>query len=248
MDYKLDFEDLMVQTGLGALHCRHHAGKGGRIVFLHGIGSSTLDWDRLLKHLPADLDVYLVDLLGHGKSDKPRIDYTIGAQVGTIEELVMGLGLGDFYLFGHSYGGWIAAAYASRHGVGGLVLEDPGGVAEAFYEMEASGKAAEFKERLFKATMRFNENRDYVMRSILDLSFTEYKLDQQLLSGIRSRTLLIWGSADPMFETKYSGLVKARIHGSVLKIIDGAAHVPHYTHSAVVASELLEFMGVQKSI
>ena len=104
-----DFEDGFSYTSPGALHFKRHPGTKEKIIFIHSLGGKTRDWKRLMDFLPDDLDVYLIDLLGHGESDAPEMDYTIHAQFQAFREFIALQNNGDSYIFGHSYGGWVAA-------------------------------------------------------------------------------------------------------------------------------------------
>ena len=119
-----NLEDGYVQTALGKLHYRRHRGER-TIVFLHGFGANMKAFKRLSELLPDQLGFCLVDLLGHGESEAPRIEYTVGKQAQAVKELLQSLDLQDSYLFGHSYGGWITASIAQGNYKGrGIILED----------------------------------------------------------------------------------------------------------------------------
>ncbi len=56
-----------------------------------------------------------VDLVGHGKSGKPDIDYRFPTQRRYLEEFISVLGLTDLVLVAHDWGSGLGFAYASRH-------------------------------------------------------------------------------------------------------------------------------------
>ena len=125
MDYDKDFEDGFEYTSMGALHFMHHPGTKEKIIFLHGMGANTKVWSKLVQFLPDGLDVFLIDLLGHGKSDAPEMDYTVSNQFQALREFIAAQNNGNSFIFGHSYGGWIAAYYASQpYTCKGIILED----------------------------------------------------------------------------------------------------------------------------
>lgn len=70
------------------------------------------------------------DLRGHGRSKplKDR-DYSIEHQAEDIDAIANGLGIEEFVLVGHSFGGTVALDYAGIHPerVAGLLLADPSG-------------------------------------------------------------------------------------------------------------------------
>jgi pimeloyl-ACP methyl ester carboxylesterase len=52
------------------------------------------------------------DLLGHGKSDKPRTDYSVAAYANGLRDLLSVLGIDRVSLVGHSLGGGVAMQFA----------------------------------------------------------------------------------------------------------------------------------------
>lgn len=242
MDYEKDFEDGFEYTSLGALHYLHHPGTKGKIIFLHGLGSNTKAWTKLVQFLPNDLDVFLLDLLGHGESDAPQIDYTISNQFQALREFIAMQNNGDSYIFGHSYGAWIAAYYASQPCTSkGLILEDSAGLKEHFDSITKSGMD-KYKEDMLRSVMMVNSNKDYVFKSILESEFGEDQLTQEILSKITTKTKLIWGSEDSRVDKSYGQIFQNNIKGSTLDIINGAGHEPHYTNPKEVSDIIIKFM------
>ena len=52
-------------------------GHGTPLLLVHGLGSSTLDWEMQIPALAARYRVIVPDIRGHGRSDKPRERYSI---------------------------------------------------------------------------------------------------------------------------------------------------------------------------
>lgn len=104
-------------------------GWGPLLVLIHGITSNSATWDRVLPRLARRYTVLAPDLLGHGRSDKLRGDYSVGAHANTIRDLMDALGYRRATLIGHSLGGGVAMqlAYQYADRVDRLVLVAPGG-------------------------------------------------------------------------------------------------------------------------
>jgi pimeloyl-ACP methyl ester carboxylesterase len=84
------------------------------VIFVHGGMGEAGSWAPLLPHLPADLDVVLVDRPGCGESfaiDYRGLDYRAEAAA-FVEDVVAGLGLERPTLVGSSMGGFFVLAYA----------------------------------------------------------------------------------------------------------------------------------------
>lgn len=242
MDYMADFVDETVSTPYGMMHYRIHRSVGKCMVFLHGFGATTRVWSRLLECMPGSQTVCLVDLMGHGSSDAPDIDYTVKMQAEAVGALVQSLKLKNIYLVGHSYGGWVAAYYAIGKTLGGLVLIDAGGPKEQFENRPPGRTLEEEKRMLLKAALSMNKNNERVMRSVLDNS-TEFQLDGPALGGISARTLIVWGENDTLIPLSCAHAFKNGIPDSRLSIVGGAKHEPHYTNAKEVCGLLEQFIS-----
>jgi pimeloyl-ACP methyl ester carboxylesterase len=104
-------------------------GSGPLLVLIHGITSNSATWDRVLPKLAKRYTVIAPDLLGHGRSDKLRGDYSVGAHANTVRDLLDALGHRSATFVGHSLGGGVALqlAYQYPERVDQLVLVAPGG-------------------------------------------------------------------------------------------------------------------------
>ena len=85
------------------------------------------------RSFPPSLGRYTVvapDLLGHGESDKPRHDYSLGAYANMVRDLMIALGIDRATIVGHSFGGGVAMQFAYQHPsrCERLVLESSGGL------------------------------------------------------------------------------------------------------------------------
>ncbi|KAH6946522.1 hypothetical protein HPB50_013785 [Hyalomma asiaticum] len=106
------------------------------LVLVHGFGSGVALWLLNLDYLAQDRTTYCFDLLGFGRSSRPRLSRdALEAEyqfVQSIEEWRAQVGLDRFVLLGHSMGGFLAASYALRfpERVAHLVLADPWGFPE----------------------------------------------------------------------------------------------------------------------
>lgn len=92
------------------------AGEGDPIVLLHGYLSSSQYFRTMQKRLATTHKVIALDLLGFGKSPKPRVNYTYEDQLTAIRETLDSLGVQKpFTLIGHSMGALVALRYATTH-------------------------------------------------------------------------------------------------------------------------------------
>jgi pimeloyl-ACP methyl ester carboxylesterase len=106
------------------------AGDGPVVVLVHGIAGSSEQWDDAARLLSERFTVVAPDLLGHGRSAKPRGDYSLGAYAVSIRDLLIALGHRRATVVGHSLGGGIAMQFAYQFPIfcERLVLVSSGGL------------------------------------------------------------------------------------------------------------------------
>lgn len=90
-------------------------GEGRPLLFIHGLGSSTRDWERQVEHFAESHRVITVDLRGHGQSDKPGGPYSIRQFSEDVAGLIGDLGVGPVSIVGISLGGMVAFQLAADH-------------------------------------------------------------------------------------------------------------------------------------
>lgn len=106
------------------------AGSGPALLLIHGIGDNSATWNEVIPHLAKNFTVIAPDLLGHGRSDKPRADYSIAAYANGMRDLLTVLGFERATVIGHSLGGGVALqfSYQFPQMVERLIVVAPGGV------------------------------------------------------------------------------------------------------------------------
>ncbi|HEY9806651.1 MAG TPA: alpha/beta fold hydrolase, partial [Candidatus Obscuribacterales bacterium] len=127
---------LNVSLNLGSLDAKVQPaaylemGSGTTLLLLHGFLGTGACWLPLMEKLRSHYRCISLDLLGFGNSGKPIIRYDIAQEVAFVRQVVEALNLGTCYIMGHSFGGWVAAAYALQYpdAVSGLVLAAAAGI------------------------------------------------------------------------------------------------------------------------
>src|SRR6201999_1674399 len=106
------------------------AGSGPAILLIHGIGDNSTTWSTVQTKLAQRFTVIAPDLLGHGKSDKPRADYSVAAYANGMRDLLSVLDIDEVTVIGHSLGGGVAMQFAYQFPqlVERLILVGAGGV------------------------------------------------------------------------------------------------------------------------
>ncbi len=100
------------------------------ILLVHGLAGSAETWRDVIAALGDDVTVVAPDLLGHGRSDKPRQDYSLGGHASLLRDLMVALDIERATIVGHSLGGGVAMQLAYQHPerCERLVLESSGGL------------------------------------------------------------------------------------------------------------------------
>lgn len=83
-------------------------GSGQPLLFIHGLGSSSRDWEFQVQEFSKTYQVITYDLRGHGKSDKPAGPYSMFMFASDTAGLLKGLGIEAAHVVGLSLGGGVA--------------------------------------------------------------------------------------------------------------------------------------------
>lgn len=84
------------------------SGNGQPLVFIHGLGSSTRDWELQVAEFCKNFKVITFDLRGHGQSDKPPGPYSMPLFASDTAGLLKALGIESAHIVGLSLGGGVA--------------------------------------------------------------------------------------------------------------------------------------------
>ena len=105
-------------------------GTGPALLLLHGLGCDHTTWEPVIRELARRHTVIAPDLLGHGLSDKPRADYSLGGYANGMRDLLTVLGIDSVTVVGHSFGGGVAMqfAYQFPDRTDRMILVAPGGL------------------------------------------------------------------------------------------------------------------------
>jgi len=99
------------------------------LLLLHGVGGHAEAYSRNFGPHGAHFWTVAIDMLGHGWTDKPPIDYQISDYATHVLAVLRALGRDRAHLSGESLGGWVATWLAVHHPevVNRLVLNTAGG-------------------------------------------------------------------------------------------------------------------------
>ena len=188
------------------------------------------------------------DLLGHGRSGKPRGDYSLGAYANGVRDLLAVLGFSTATVVGHSLGGGIAMqfAYQFPDRVERLVLVDSGGLGE---EVSLALRAATLPGAEFVLPLMFGgratanvrglaEGLDslgdsdarrafvHTARSVIDPKGQRIDAHDRLYLAEAVPTMFIWGAKDPIIPLAHGRRAHELMPHSRLEVFPGAGHFP----------------------
>jgi pimeloyl-ACP methyl ester carboxylesterase len=247
----------------GALIAVERSGSGTPLVMVHGAGSGRWSFDLLRPQLEDGFTVLAPDRRGRGdSSDGGR--YAIEREVADVAAVVRDAGPGAV-LFGHSFGGLVAAAAAARaEALSALVLYEPpmGGVlatSEWTDRLEAridagehAGAVTDFLRDVggysqaeieaMRGTAAW-EARQAIVRSVIRELRAEhrYELPADELSSIGTPTLLLLGTESPGWARRSVEAYAAAIPGARVASLDGHGHGASASAPEVVAAEIRRF-------
>lgn len=205
-------------------------GKGDDIVLLHGWGQNI----EMMKPVGDKLDGHIVilDLPGYGLSTEPDSVWTIYDYVELLHEFLNSINIDNPILIGHSFGGKISLAYASKYKVNKLIL-----FASPF---KKGIEKMPLKTKILKAAKKIpvlNKLEGFAKRHI---GSTDYKnatdtmrkilvetvnLDiRDDIKKIKCPTFIFWGTNDEAVPVNDAYELESLIKDSGLVVYDGCTH------------------------
>ena len=231
-------------------------GEGKPFLIFHGWGSNSDRWAEVAERLSQKgFKVIVPDMPGFGKSDLPPNPWNINKYVNWSEQVVKELGLKDFYLLGHSFGGALASKVAVKHNqdIKKLFL-----VSAACVRKKTTKKSF-FKNlskivKLFyflpyysffrKAFYKFIIGKSdyvYVQGIIRETYLNVISEDLSFhLPFIKVPTVIIWGDQDELTPLEDAYFINKQVKGSKLIVIPNANHDLNRKQPEILSEKILE--------
>jgi pyruvate dehydrogenase E2 component (dihydrolipoyllysine-residue acetyltransferase) len=264
-------EEKVVDVGGVAINCLI-AGPAGapRVVFVHGLGGSYETWSLNLPAFAERFRICALDLVGAGSSDKPAMDYRVTSLADFLARFLDALG-GDWQrvnLVGHSLGGAIALAFASRYPerVARLVLVDSAGLGSEINgevlnlirtEPAIDGIRAELThffahpglvqqalvEQLYQQRIQPGAREALLATTEAAFGGNRQRTDlRETLASLPTEVLVVWGNADNVIPVAHAQQAR-QAPKSKVEIFAGCGHCPHIERADAFNQLAMSFLG-----
>jgi pimeloyl-ACP methyl ester carboxylesterase len=261
-----DRYDLQYVTIHGHRRAFVKVGSGPVVLLLHGLGCDHTTWEPVLEALSRRYTVIAPDLLGHGQSDKPRADYSLGGYANGMRDLLTVLGVDKATVIGHSFGGGVAMQFAYQFperterlmlvASGGLGPEvSPGiraistpGFDQVMSVLTLPGDPVThdldevadiydtFKDRQARQAIR------HVVRAVVDWRGQIVTMADRAYLTEEMPMWVVWGRDDRVIPVRHANNAVALAPNARVEVIPDAGHFPHKDHPLRFAQIVPEFI------
>jgi len=236
---------------------------GPVVVLVHGLGGRAEDWRDLAPFLAkAGLRVYLPDLVGYGRSQKPRdFSYSVRDEAKIVVDFLDAVHLKQVDLGGWSMGGAIVQHVAFNHPdrIRRLMLFDSAGlyVLPAWdIKLFTPSTAAELDQLdallmpnppnlpafLARDILRVSDHRAWIIHRALDAMLTGKDATDAMLPQFKMRVLLVWGADDRIIPLSQGDDMHKLLPQSELDVFPGCGHLAPGGCAAQMAPAVVAFL------
>ncbi len=204
-------------------------GNGSPLFLLHGFTQSSQSWIPFIEEYSNDYELYLVDLMGHGKSSPFTEELSIKAAAQNLKNLAEYLELDTMHAIGYSYGGEILfqLALLDPDLIKSMIIIGSCGSWEAkdFPEFVEYLSYSNIENLSWMREQQMNEDR---IKNILE-QFPNYSvsLSESELKSIKTKTLFVVGDNDPAVPLDCLIQAKSTMPNAFLWILPNTEHRIH---------------------
>ena len=218
------------------------------VVLVHGVAVSSRYLVPHAEHLAPRARVYVPDLPGYGRSDRPLgREPTVPELAGALLAWMDRIGLERPHLLGNSFGCQVIADLAARHPdrVGRLVLQGPtmDPHARSAWRQALRWLAVLPFERYAEALVLLRDVRDLGPRRAVDMIRIALRDPiEQKLSRTVAPALVARGARDAMVPQRWADEAARLLPNGRLVVIERAAHTINYSQPAWLADVVWPFL------
>lgn len=243
------------------------AGAGVPLVLVHGYLGGSQQWSQEIEHFSTHFDVIAPDLPGFAEASQLHACNRIEDMADAVIALLDDLQITDFILLGHSMGGMIAQAMASKIAsrVRGLILYGTGPVGllpDRFEPISVSrerllAEGVEKTSRRISATWFRDGERatgfELIARigsatsreaALAGLDAMAHWDGRSTLKALTMPTLILWGELDQSYRWSQIELLWRTLPNAQLAVIPGASHATSLEKPHLFNAVVEDFLGV----
>jgi pimeloyl-ACP methyl ester carboxylesterase len=210
----------------------------------------------------AGLRVYLPDLVGYGRSEKPAdFSYSVHDEADVVLGFLDAMGLKQVDLGGWSMGGAIVQHVAATHPerVRRLMLFDSAGLLVLpqwdirLFTPSSPAELDKLDDLLMphppkvpgfvaRDILRVSNDRAWIIHRALDTMLTGQDATDKLLPLLKMPVLILWGGEDKIMPLSQADTIHRLIPQSELDVIPGCGHLAPGQCAAQMAPKVVEFV------
>lgn len=149
------------------LQIREYEREGDAIILLHFSGANLMMWQRAVPYFQDHYRLILVDLRGHGKSDKPETGYHIDEMARDVVGIMDHLRLERAHIVGSSLGAEVGLSLAANYPGRAISLVCDGALSSEYGPYGTwEGSEAEFEEHVASQLEKMRAKPDTIYPSV----------------------------------------------------------------------------------
>jgi len=234
------------------------------LIILHGWGSSLDSWKNVASALASEgIKVFIPDLPGFGETPEPPSAWGASDYGEFVKGFARELGIQNFDLAGHSFGGQVAITYAAQHpqDIHKLILIAAARImkrrklrVKLFLFVTKIGNLifvlpplSLLRPFIQKIWYKITGERDYYRASArMREVFKRVETDvSSHLTTIMAPTLILWGDRDDATPVADARIIHDKIPNSKLHIFPGEGHDLNFKKPHEIAQKIFEFREEQ---
>jgi pimeloyl-ACP methyl ester carboxylesterase len=269
-------ESLYLRDSLGGVENRHLTIGGHRlhyevegpasgpvVVLVHGLGGRAEDWRDLAPYIAkAGYRVYLPDLIGYGRSQKPPdFSYTVHDEADVVVAFLDALGLQQVDLGGWSMGGAIVQHVAADHPerIRRLLLFDSAGLFVLptwdikLFTPTSPAQLDQLDDLLMpnppkvpgfvaRDILRVSNHRAWIIHRALATMLTGQDATDKLLPQLKMPILILWGEEDKITPLSLGETMHQLVPQSKFEVIPGCGHLAPGQCAPQIAPKVIDFL------
>ncbi|HRQ22661.1 MAG TPA: alpha/beta hydrolase [Anaerolineales bacterium] len=211
-------------------------GVGKPLMLVHGFPFDHRAWDSVVSLLEGEYDLLLPDLRGFGESTTVDTQYHIADMADDLAALLDYLGIEKIAIAGHSMGGYVALAFATKHPQAAAdTSERKEGRYKTAQDVDEKGVEVVAEAMTPKLTERADAQavvKDLILRQgkagVIGAlkAMAEREDSMPTLSSFTFPVVLAHGDADALIPIEKSQEIKEALPSAQLVVLEGAGHMP----------------------